>query len=579
MLGGPLFQRECLTAPRQAKHFFLRAGYIAALFVLIYTARQTIFSWQSVRTIGDAAGFGGLVFNVLAVVQLTLVLAAALLFCSGNIAQEKDRRTLILLLMTDLKDRELVGGKLLASLLSVATLIGVSLPVFCFLSLLGGVGLDQILWFEALCIASALAAGTWGTLVAMWREKTFQTLAITVLGAVLWVGMAEGVVAVTGNDSVIGQIASACDPFRTLGDILNPLGRHPELDAPGVSAAKPVGILLGLSAFLFSFTVLRLRIWNPSRSIFEFVQAAENEDKTVVDERAHARVIWNNPIIWREICTRAYGKRVIFIKLAYFVLAGFALIYLSQTAGSSGLVLGLISREAFVFLALSLMSLLLINAQAVTALTNEKDGQTLELLLVTNVTAQEFVFGKLGGIFYNAKEVFLVPLLFLIKYQLSGSLAAENAFYVFIGYFTLAGFSAMLGMHSGLSHDRSRTAIANSLGTIFFLFIGMFICMMLMVEARASFAMQFAPFLLFILGGSLGLWASLTHRNPSPALTLAAGLLPFCTFYAITGFLLGNTLGVCLFVAGAYGFTALAMLIPAVSEFDVALGRSGGGKG
>ena len=102
----------------------------------------------------------------------------------------------------------------------------------------------------------------------------------------------------------------------------------------------------------------------------------------------------------------------------------------------------------------------------------------------------------------------------------------------------------------------------------------MFICMMLMVEARASFALQFAPFLLFILGGSLGLWASLTHRNPSPALTLAAGLLPFCTFYAITGFLLGNTLGVCLFVAGAYGFTAFAMLVPAVSEFDVALGRS-----
>ena len=52
------------------------------------------------------------------------------------------------------------------------------------------------------------------------------------------------------------------------------------------------------------------------------------------------------------------------------------------------------------------------------------------------------------------------------------------------------------------------------------------------------------------------------------ALTLAAGILPFCTFYAITSFLLGQTLGVCLFVVAAYGFTVMAMLVPAVSEFD-----------
>jgi len=146
VLAGPLFQRECLTAPRQPKHFFVRAGYIAALFVLIYTARQTTFSWQPVRTIGDAARFGQFVFDVLAVVQLTLVIAASLLFSSGNVAQEKDRRTLILLLMTDLKDWELVGGKMAASLLMVLTLIAASFPVFCFLSMLGGIGLDQILW-------------------------------------------------------------------------------------------------------------------------------------------------------------------------------------------------------------------------------------------------------------------------------------------------------------------------------------------------------------------------------------------------------------------------------------------------
>ena len=98
--------------------------------------------------------------------------------------------------------------------------------------------------------------------------------------------------------------------------------------------------------------------------------------------------------------------------------------------------------------------------------------------------------------------------------------------------------------------------------------------MILLVEARGSFFLQFQSFILFIGAGSIGLWTSLTHKNPSPALSLAGGILPFLTFYAITEFLLGGTLGVCISLAMAYGFTTAAMLVPAISEFDVALGRS-----
>ena len=66
----------------------------------------------------------------------------------------------------------------------------------------------------------------------------------------------------------------------------------------------------------------------------------------------------------------------------------------------------------------------------------------------------------------------------------------------------------------------------------------------------------------------------MTHKNPSNALTLAALILPFLTFYAITDFLLGGSLGVCLCICAAYGFASVAMLVPAISDFDVALGRT-----
>jgi ABC-type transport system involved in multi-copper enzyme maturation permease subunit len=136
MLAGPLFTREVLTAPRQWKHFLLRAGYVAAFAILIYTAGQATFGFQKVRNVGDVARFGSYVFSLSAVVQLSLVIAAALLFSANTVAQEKDKRTLVLLLMTDLRSSELVLGKLLGSLLPVVTLIGVSLPVLCFIRLL-----------------------------------------------------------------------------------------------------------------------------------------------------------------------------------------------------------------------------------------------------------------------------------------------------------------------------------------------------------------------------------------------------------------------------------------------------------
>ena len=47
---------------------------------------------------------------------------------------------------------------------------------------------------------------------------------------------------------------------------------------------------------------------------------------------------------------------------------------------------------------LFLLSLILVNAQAVTSLTSEKDAKALDLLLVSDLSPKEFVYGKLGGV-------------------------------------------------------------------------------------------------------------------------------------------------------------------------------------
>ena len=97
-------------------------------------------------------------------------------------------------------------------------------------------------------------------------------------------------------------------------------------------------------------------------------------------------------------------------------------------------------------------------------------------------------------------------------------------------------FVAMLGVHAGMSYGNSPTAIGVSLGTVFFLFIGIATCMRMMIAFSGSFHLQIQPFLAFMLGGGVSLYAALGSRNPSLAIGVASMFAPIATFWAITSF-------------------------------------------
>jgi hypothetical protein len=220
------------------------------------------------------------------------------------------------------------------------------------------------------------------------------------------------------------------------------------------------------------------------------------------------------------------------------------------------------------------VGLLLLNALAVTSLTNERDSGALDLLLVTDLSPKEIVFGKLGGAFYNAKEMILLPIALCAYLWLAGRLSSENFAFLLCGQLVMAAFAAMLGLHAGISYANSRTAIATSIGTLLFLFLGIAACMRIMLAFSNSFDYQFAAFLGFILGGSMAMYVTLGWRNPSGAIALASALAPLLTFIVITNFLLTNYGAVFLITIVTYGFVTWAMLVPAIDVFDVATARA-----
>jgi ABC-type transport system involved in multi-copper enzyme maturation permease subunit len=594
---GPVFTREVITASRRPRLYVSRAAYVAGLLVLMCTAWLLLTGTQIVRNVSDMARFGALLFQILAPLQLALATFFSAVLAASGVAQEKDRRTLVLLLLTNLTNSELVLGKLLASMLNVLVLLASSLPLFLLAVLFGGVSFAQVGRVFAVTLATAVVAGSLGSTLALWREKTFQALALTVLALVFWLVAGEVVARGAVGASWLGistvTWAAALSPWQAILTATRPLiDRQDALPYVGNAVNGFLQVAGLLALVLNGLAILRVRVWNPSReirqrgveageleSIWGMTEASAAAAQKAAAQSAHSaggktRSVWDNPIVWREIATWAYGRRVLAIRVAYLLLVGLAAAVLyGAIRGDEGLNT---ATGSLVLVPLFVLSLVLVNAQAVTSITTERDLHALDLLLVTDISPKEFVFGKLGGVFYNTKEMIVLPMALCSYLWFERQISGEDLLYLLGGLAVMDVFVAMLGIHAGMSYGNSRTAIGVSLGTVFFLFVGIATCMRMMI-AFNSFHWQIQPFLAFMLGGGVGLYAALGSRNPSVAIGIASVLAPIATFWAITSFLLQYTLSVFLVTVATYGFATAAMLVPAIFEFDVATGRTSGG--
>jgi hypothetical protein len=579
---GPIFSREATVVPKRPKTYLMRGVYVLSLFLLLCTGYLVLDGSRSLMTSGDAARFGGWMFTLLAPLQLLVLAALASVGAASSVAQEKDRRTLLLLLLTRLSGFEVVVGKLTATLLAPMSMLLCALPLFLALPLLGGVSPQQVIGVFVVTAATILLAGSIGTVIGMWREKTFQAIALTVMVLLMYVGIGE--IAAELLSSLPAWLTLALSPPRALFAAASPLASLSGETAMGV--ALFVAAALSLSGIVLAIGVAKVRVWNPSREVRLLAPEPESSEEAQVEVtptswKARApRRVWDNPILWREVCTWAYGRKVVVIRVAFvlFFLLIAAVLYSQIQSGVAMEPGGRIGRAlpsaTLPLAALGVISLVLVNALAVNSVTGERDGLAIDLLLVTDLSPKEFVFGKLLGVMYVGKEMILLPILLVVCLTFSGVITIENTCYVILGALTLYVFVTMLGIHSGLNYVAGRTATLASLGTVFFLCVGIAICMTIMVSFRGAFQLQLAPFLVMILGGGAALFASLGWRNPSTAIFFASFGLPLVTFYAITQFLLQiDHLYVFFALVVGYVFTTAAMMVPALSEFDVSLER------
>lgn len=584
MLIGPVFTREITTTPRRWQHYLMRSLYVGALFGLVLTAWLILLGSQQVRNLGDLARFGSEVFALLAPLQLVMAVAFAALLTTAAVAQEKDRKTLELLLLTRMTNSELVMGKLLASSLNVFVLIVAAVPLLMLLTLLGGISYGQVFRVVGVTLASAAAAGSLGSTIALWREKTFQSIALTALLLVMWLIVGEVVASGELGREWLGVSAEhwgiALSPLRAILAAIEPLREIAPALAWCGGAVNLFMLLAVVAAVALNIgAIARVRVWNPSQELQPRL-AEDEEDRLAtagepIKKTKTSKEVWDNPILWREICTWAYGKKIVIVRIAYlaiFAVCTVALVSQLQTAESrSSAMLPDLARP---LVPLMVLGVILVNALAVTSLTNERDLRALDLLLVTDLNAREIIYGKLGGVFFNSKEMILLPIALSVLLWWMDQLSTENLVFLILSFLVMNAFAAMLGIHCGMTYSISQSAVGVSLSTVLFLLLGIGVCMRMMMAFQNSFEHQLQAFIAFMVCGGAAMFYALGKRNPSRALALASGVTPIATYIVITNFFQQSYGAAFLLMVVTYSFATAAMLVPAVHEFDVATGRT-----
>ena len=166
---------------------------------LISTAWLLLTGTQDIRSVGDMARFGATLFQLLAPLQMALVLFFSALLAAerrGSGKGSPDTRPAA----DDPPFRPGIGAG--ADCFPACCRYSCCWPppgrCFCWPDCSAAFPAAKSCRVFAVTLAAALAAGSIGSTLALWREKTFQTLALAFLTLMFWLALAEILVA-AGN--------------------------------------------------------------------------------------------------------------------------------------------------------------------------------------------------------------------------------------------------------------------------------------------------------------------------------------------------------------------------------------------
>lgn len=449
---NPICMRLVQGGSRRMRHLYLRSGYLAVMIIiLLFAMVANVKSTPSVREL--AAGAAN-TFMVISYLQVGLICLLTPIFMAGAISQEANPKTWDILLTTPLNSLQIVLGNLFGRLFFVLALLFSTLPLFAVTQYFGGVPGESIFASYAIAGASCLLVGAVAVTLSVNRTAGRRAVFWFYISVVMYIFITYAMDKLfrmpVGPGTSHTTLVTSINPFLALDvllksnayvpwDSLDPvLPNYASFWLFKIALSQPIKMFcwscVGLSTFLIAFSTIRVRIVGAKVGVIPWYRKLLGIGAKGSIERP-ARHVGQNPVAWRESVAR--GKTAVAILTRWgFVAVGIALgltlviLYHVGTFTATELQLAIM---AVLCAEIVIIALIALNMSA-TAVTQEREDGTLDLILTTPIQPGPYITGKMRGLVQYLVPMMLVPI---------GTVAILSIYVLFNGFGNAAGVTMM----------------------------------------------------------------------------------------------------------------------------------------
>ena len=389
LFENPVLQRELLVNLRMLRAFILLFAYIALLGLVVYAAWPQADRLNLTETPEEAKRL----VNMFFLGQFVLLSLMTPSFAAGTITGEKERKTYEMLLASPMRPGAIVTGKLFAAMAHLAVLVFCSLPIVMLCLPLGGVHYTEVL---GTYVAMAAAVVTFGMISVAASSYFPRTIAAQVVSYLIILPLALAGIIFYGVSQefaafrltvLVGFIPAGCVAFCiTLMVMVSRRLMHP----PDVGAEAQE--VVDLEEEQREAIGMVIRSDQFPDSLFAPPKRADLMSDTI------------NPIYDKEMRSELFGHGTLMLRLviqlsmllALFVMAVCLYIKPSWAPWYTSYVL--------------LFNMLVGPVFAAGSVTNERERQTLEILLTTTLSPWHILSGKI----YSSLRISVVLTSFLV---------------------------------------------------------------------------------------------------------------------------------------------------------------------
>jgi ABC-type transport system involved in multi-copper enzyme maturation permease subunit len=453
-LFGPVLFYDLLRATRRGRYALLRCLYGAALLVMLFAFYSRwcdsiwdVFALEHINR-HDAPRFAEEFFHAFISVQYVTVALLTPALTAGALAEEKERRTLEFLFTTELRNREIVLGKLASRLALLALLVLVGLPVLGLLQFLGGVDPNLVLAGFAATGVTVLSLAGLSIFNSAYSRKPVTAIFLTYLEAgaylvisyiAVWAATGQrpddpppsmGAVPPTG---IVLDCFTAGNIWLAILKLFPPVpawmvGMPPAPTTPMAALPK---VLAGYCTFhglvavvAVLAAILPLRVWNRW-------QASGRSRRAFVLGLAQTRLprVSDRPMVWKEVFAEPIfrfnraGLVVVGTFVAMCLILGVFFVILAFAAGfllgDLDRAMNMVARYLGTFVACLLLAGVAVRAAG--CISGERERRTLDSLLSSPLTNQEILWAKwLGSVTCGRRVWWYLAAVWLVAALTSG---------------------------------------------------------------------------------------------------------------------------------------------------------------